>query len=112
LLDTNQKKTAFLRQVKAELKLNNLDVVTSRIEDWHAPTGFTQIISRAFASLSDFVSSTAHLSAPGARWLAMKGLDPRAEVAQLPPGFVLNQNHKLSVPGLDAERHLLVLSRA
>ena len=111
-LDSNHKKTAFLRQAKAELKLANLDVTGERVEAWEPPSKFTQIVSRAFSDLYEFFHLTANQAAPGAVWLAMKGVHPHEEIAQLPPECRLDQVIPLKVPGLDAERHLVVLKRA
>lgn len=105
LVDTVQKKTAFLTQAALELKLTNVRVLHARVE---ALTGqFDVITSRAFAALGDFVAWTRHLLAPGGCWLAMKGrLDP-AELAALPPSVSVVASLPLQVPGLAEERHLL-----
>ena len=65
--------------------------------------------ARAFAELDLFVSLTRHLLAPDGRWLAMKGVRPDAEIATLPAGIVVDAIIPLTVPGLDAERHLIIL---
>ncbi|MDA8129616.1 MAG: 16S rRNA (guanine(527)-N(7))-methyltransferase RsmG [Betaproteobacteria bacterium] len=109
LIDSVAKKTAFLRQAKAELGLGNLEVVTGRVEDYRPEGGFDVIASRAFSDLREFVGLTRHLLNPGGRWLAMKGLYPNEEVAQLPPGVRVSADHPLVVPGLGATRHLIVL---
>jgi 16S rRNA (guanine527-N7)-methyltransferase len=70
---------------------------------------FAQITSRAFAELAIFVGLTRHLLAPGGRWLAMKGVRPEAEIASLPADIVVESLVPLNVPGLDAERHLIIL---
>lgn len=106
-LDSNDKKCAFMRQAAAELKLNNVSVCFHRIEDWQPTEAFTQIISRAFAELADFVRGCAHLLAPGGHLLAMKGRLPQEEIARLPAGFGVKRIERLEVSGLDAERHLL-----
>ncbi len=109
LIDSIAKKTAFLLQAKAELGLVNLAVATGRVEDFRPQSGFDDITSRAFSDLREFVSLTRHLLKPGGRWLAMKGLYPNEEVAQLPPGVKVSADHALAVPGLDASRHMIVL---
>jgi 16S rRNA (guanine527-N7)-methyltransferase len=73
---------------------------------------FDCITARAFASLADMLAWGGHLLAPGGEWLAMKGRAPDAELDALPPGFTVRAVHALTVPGLDAERHLVVLARA
>ena len=111
-LDSNHKKAAFLRQAKAELKLANLDVSGERVEAWEPPVKYGQIISRAFSDLYEFFHLTTPVAAPDAVWLAMKGVHPHEEIAQLPPECKLDQVIKLKVPGLNAERHLVILRRA
>lgn len=109
LIDSVAKKTAFLLQAKAELGLNNLNVVTGRVEDFAPDTGFDVVVSRAFSDLKAFVTLTRHLLEPGGRWFAMKGLIPYEEIALLPDWVKVSANHALVVPGLDASRHLIVL---
>ena len=111
LLDSNGKKTRFLRHAQRTLPLTNVEVVEARAEKFQPPARFDTIISRAFSSLEDFLGHTAHLGADGARWLAMKGkLDP-AELAAVPKGFEIRERLTLAVPGLDEERHLVVALR-
>lgn len=112
LIDSIAKKTAFLMQAKAELGLVNLQVVTARVEDFHPETSFDVITSRAFSDLKAFVTLTRHLLEPGGRWLAMKGLMPHEEIASLPDWVKVSANHALTVPGLEASRHLIVLELA
>ena len=112
LIDSIAKKTAFLLQAKAELGLANLQVVTGRVEDFRPETGFDVITSRALSDLKEFVTLTRHLLKPTGRWLAMKGLYPNEEIAQLPAGVRVSADHALVVPGLDASRHLIVLESA
>jgi len=112
LIDSIAKKTAFLLQAKAELGLVNLQVVTGRVEEFRPETGFDVVTSRAFSDLKEFVTLTRHLLKPGGRWLAMKGLYPNEEIAQLPAGVKVSADHALVVPGLDASRHLIVLEPA
>ncbi len=112
LIDSIAKKTAFLLQAKAELGLANLQVATGRVEDFRPETGFDIVTSRAFSDLREFVTLTRHLLKPGGHWLAMKGLYPNEEIAQLPAGVRVSADHALVVPGLDASRHLIVLEPA
>jgi 16S rRNA (guanine527-N7)-methyltransferase len=111
LNDIVQKKTAFQAQAKAELKLENLSVVTGRVENLRpgaeVPGKFDAIVSRAFAELADFVTLARHLvSERGSIW-AMKGVRPDAEIGRLPAGARIAQVVRLRVPSLDAERHLV-----
>lgn len=111
LLDSNGKKTRFLTQVKLELKLANLEVVHSRVEQFAPAQQFTGITSRAFSSLEDFTNWTRHLGDRDARWLAMKGVQPDDEVQALPADFELERCLVLKVPGCQGQRHLLILRR-
>ncbi|ACC72208.1 16S rRNA (guanine(527)-N(7))-methyltransferase RsmG [Paraburkholderia phymatum] len=109
--DIVQKKSAFQSQVKAELGLTNLSVVTGRVERLQpgveVPGKFDVIVSRAFAELADFVTLARHLVADnGAIW-AMKGVRPDKEIERLPEGAQVKQVIRLKVPSLDAERHLV-----
>jgi 16S rRNA (guanine527-N7)-methyltransferase len=112
LLDSNHKKAAFLRQAVAELQLKNATVVCERVEVWRAAEKFDCIISRAFAELAEFIALTKHLLAPGGVLAAMKGVYPFEEIERLPPDFRLRQVHAFAVPGLEAERHLVLIERA
>lgn len=111
LIDTVHKKTAFLTQVKAELGLSNVTVYTARVEQLQVDQKFDVITSRAFAELSDFVNWSGHLLAEGGRFAAMKGALPTNEIARLPDGWAATEVKELSVPGLDAERHLVFIER-
>ncbi len=112
LLDSNSKKTAFLRQAAIELALPNISVHCGRVEQYHPPIGFTAITSRAFAELADFVCLSRHLLAPGGRWLAMKGVWPQEEIARLPNDVSIENVLRLQVPGVEGERHLAVMKCA
>ncbi len=107
-LDSNGKKTRFQVQVKAELGLDNLQVINGRVEAVDEPP-FDMVISRAFASLQDMLDLSGHLCAPEGVFLAMKGLYPEAEIEQIPAGYTLKESHRLELPVSDGERHLLVL---
>ena len=107
LVDTVQKKAAFLQQVAIELELKSVAVHHARVEEMRGQ--YAQISSRAFAELARFVSLTRHLLAPGGRWLAMKGTRPDDELKALPAGSEVEAIIPLVVPGLDAERHLIIL---
>lgn len=107
LLDSNHKKTTFLRQALLELKLDNVAVVTERVESYCPPVPFNIITSRAFADLAEFVKLTRHLLAEGGEWIALKGVYPHEEIALLPADFKVAGVDRLKVPGLEAERHLV-----
>ena len=112
MVDTVHKKTAFLTQVKAELGLTNVTVHTARVEQLQAEQKFDVITSRAFADLSDFVAWSGHLLANGGRFIAMKGVAPQDELARVPAGWSVAEVRPLNVPGLDAERHLVLIEKA
>lgn len=111
LLDSNGKKTRFLTQVKLELKLDNLEVIHSRVEAYTPEQSFSGIISRAFSSLADFTNWTRHLGDLKSHWLAMKGVHPDDELQALPEDFRLESCQVLKVPGCQGQRHLLILQR-
>lgn len=107
LVDTVQKKATFLQQAAIQLDLKNVAAHHARVEEM---TGqYAQISSRAFAELKLFVELTRHLLAPGGHWLAMKGTRPDGEIAALPADIVVERIIPLHVPGVDAERHLILM---
>ncbi|MEZ7911093.1 MAG: 16S rRNA (guanine(527)-N(7))-methyltransferase RsmG [Propionivibrio sp.] len=109
LIDSNSKKTAFLRQAAIELRLSNVNVHCGRVEQYHPSLPFSAITSRAFAELADFVVLSRHLLAADGVWLAMKGVRPEAEIAALPAGVRVRAVHPLQVPGVEGERHVVIL---
>jgi 16S rRNA (guanine527-N7)-methyltransferase len=112
LLDSNHKKCAFLRQAVAELGLTNARVVCERVESWRPAQRFDCIISRALGEIAEVIAWVGHLLAPGGVIAAMKGVHPLEEIARIPSEFRVRQVHALAVPGLDAERHLVLIERA
>jgi 16S rRNA (guanine527-N7)-methyltransferase len=112
LIDTVQKKTAFLRQAAASLGLANVSVECARVEAWTSSGPFDWIVSRAFADLGDFIAWSNHLLAADGKLLAMKGALDTAECSRVPAGFRIVDTRRLAVPGLDAERHLITVGRA
>jgi len=112
LVDTVQKKVAFQNQVKAELKLPNVISHHARVEALTLAKSPDGIVSRAFSDLAALVTLAGHLLAPGGRMLAMKGQLPALESAALPAGWQIHETIELHVPGLDAQRCVVVLGRA
>lgn len=108
LLDTNSKKTRFLRQVKLELQLGNVDIEQARVEGFHPSRLFQVITSRAFASLPDMLTLTRHLLAPGGYWLAMKGTVPQSELESLGQEYHV-EIQSLHVPGESGQRHGILI---
>jgi len=111
LLDSNNKKIRFIRQQIHELKLTNVEVIHSRVEDV-AELQYDGIISRAFASIEDMVDVTKHLLTKNGRWLVMKGVYKGSETEQLKATVTEVSYHELNVPGLDARRCLIQLAFA
>ena len=108
LVDSNSKKTRFVQQAVLELKLENVEVLHSRVELLKPEHLFTTVMSRAFANMNDILQLTTHLLADNGILLAMKGLVPEQELAQL------NTNHTvtpLKVPGIEAERCLIRMEK-
>jgi 16S rRNA (guanine527-N7)-methyltransferase len=110
LVDSNGKKVRFLREAIRTLQLTNVSAVQTRVEAVRGT--FDCITARAFASLGDMLALGGHLLAADGVWLALKGRAPDDELAAIPPAFRLVATHTLAVPGLDAERHLLLLAHA
>jgi 16S rRNA (guanine527-N7)-methyltransferase len=113
LLDSAGKKIRFLEHLRRELGLRNVTPVQARLEDY-APQDlvsapFGAVISRAFASLAAFAAAARHL-AGAARLLAMKGRYPATELAELPAWLRVEAVERLAVPGLQEERHLVIMS--
>jgi 16S rRNA (guanine527-N7)-methyltransferase len=112
LIDTVHKKTAFLKQVKAELELANVTVYTDKVQQLRVEQPFDVITSRAFADLSDFVNWSGHLLAAGGKFIALKGVAPPDEQERLPAEWKVSQLQALQVPGLNAERHLVFIEKS
>lgn len=110
LVDAVQKKCAFLTQARLELRLLNVEVVHGRVEALKLPAQDI-IVARALGALATIVAWTGHLLKPGGCWLVMKGKRPDDELSALPPG-VTAAALPLRVPGLDEQRHLIVMRRA
>ncbi len=107
LLDSNGKKTRFLFQVKTALGLANMTVHQARVESFQSDAPFDAVLSRAFASLADMVSGCRHLLADTGHFFAMKGAYPEAELAAIADVCSVEAIHRLQVPGLDEQRHLV-----
>lgn len=110
LLDANAKKTRFVTQMVGELGLKNVEVVQERVENYRPEQKFDTLVSRAFSSIADMLRQARHLCAPGGRFLAMKGVYPEEELATIPADFAVSEVLSLKVPGLDAARHLAIIT--
>ncbi|MDT8384444.1 MAG: 16S rRNA (guanine(527)-N(7))-methyltransferase RsmG [Gammaproteobacteria bacterium] len=113
LLDSNSKKTRFMQQAVTELGLGTVQVVQARTEAFvvEPGQGFDTVVSRAFASVADMLAGAGRHCVPGGIILAMKGADPTAELVGLDAGFELQQVQRVTVPGLDEDRHVVCLRR-
>ncbi len=121
-IEAVNKKASFQQQAKIELRLANFTVFNARVENVGVEDAFPDlacsgaarsgVISRAFSSLADFVRLAGHLAGPSGCLYAMKGTYPADEIDTLPAGWEVRETIALAVPGLDAERHLIVLARA
>ncbi|UNK42099.1 16S rRNA (guanine(527)-N(7))-methyltransferase RsmG [Luteimonas sp. S4-F44] len=111
LVESNGKKARFLREAVRQLGLGNAEVAESRIEAVDRPGAFAAITARALATLPDILAAGGHLLTDDGRLLAMKGQRPDDEIAALPAAWRLEAVHPLRVPGLAADRHLVVVAR-
>lgn len=111
LLDSSQKRTAFLDQTVRQLGVHNATVARARVEEFSPAAPFDVAISRAFADLADFARLCAPLVRTGGLLLAMKGLRPDEELARVPSPMRVRETIPLHVPGLGATRHLVVLEK-
>ena len=111
LLDSNSRKTRFIRQAIAHCGLKNAQVVQARVQDYDAPDSPDFIVSRAYASLTEFCDSVAHLMAPSTRLMTMKtGLKP-AEADELDRSRFVFEEEILQVPGIRETRSLVAVTQ-
>lgn len=109
LLDSNSKKTRFVTQAVMELGIGNVTVVQSRAEAFKPAHPYDVVIARAFAGITQLLRQIQTLCAPGARVIAMKGQYPEGELEGWPAGFRCESIEKIAVPGLQAERHVVLI---
>lgn len=112
LLDSVAKKLRFVNHAAAALGLTNVTTVHSRAEDYRPKERFDVVISRAVGQIESFVQWAGHLCVGDGRLLAMKGRYPEAELQHIPSGWKLAHAHRLTIPGLDEERHLVEICRS
>jgi 16S rRNA (guanine527-N7)-methyltransferase len=111
LIEATGKKARFVEQTVQRIGCGNVLVVNSRAESYRPFELFDTVVARALSSLADFVAYAGHLLAPGGRMLAMKGKRPDEEISALPKAFRVLAVHRLSVPGLTDQRHLVELTK-
>ncbi len=112
LIDSTAKKLKFVEHAAQSLGLHNVQTVHTRAEDYRPKERFDSIVSRAVGPIETFVKWSGHLCVGGGRLLAMKGRYPTEELAHIPNGWKLAEVHRLNVPGLDEQRHLVELCRS
>jgi 16S rRNA (guanine527-N7)-methyltransferase len=112
LVEATGKKARFVEQTALRLGCDNVQVEHARAESYRPFELFDTVMARALSSLADFAAYAGHLCAPDGRLLAMKGKRPDDEISALPKSFRVLAVHRLKVPGLDDERHLVELSPA
>lgn len=111
LVDSTGKKIRFVEHAIARLGLANATAVNARAEAWKPPRPFDTVVARALGKVRDFIRVAGHLAAPGGRLLAMKGRYPEVELEALPAGWRVVGVHRLAVPGLDADRCVVELTK-
>jgi 16S rRNA (guanine527-N7)-methyltransferase len=109
LIEATGKKAQFLEHARMKLGLANVIVVNSRAEQFKPASRFDSVTARALGKLNEFIRVSGHLVGRRGRLLAMKGQAPQTEIEALPRGWEIKAIHRLMVPGLDAQRHLVEL---
>lgn len=112
LLDSNGKRIRFLFQVRTQLALGNVEEIQARAESFKPEALFDGVISRAYSSLRTMVQSTANLLDPNGIFYAMKGRFPDRELSELVKPYTVTATHRLRVPAIDGERHLIEIGIA
>lgn len=111
LIEATTKKAKFVEHAAARFALANVTVVNARAEKWRADRKFEAVLSRALGSLQEFIRFAGPLCAAGGCLLAMKGQYPSKEIAEIPRSWRAVAVPRLHVPGLEAQRHLVILQR-
>jgi 16S rRNA (guanine527-N7)-methyltransferase len=112
LVDSTAKKLKFIEHAAQTLGLRNVQTVHTRAEVYRPKQRFDNVVSRAVGPLETFVKWSGHLCVGGGRLLAMKGRYPTDELTHIPNGWKLAAVHRLNIPGLDEQRHLVELCRS
>lgn len=108
LLDSNGKKSRFQQQAKQELKLNNIEIINSRVDEYQPEKKFDGVLSRAFATLQDMISGADHLCSAEGNFFAMKGVYPEDELQAISKPYKVEP---ITWPGNNSERHLVIISQ-
>ncbi len=111
LVDSNRKKTLFLNNVVRDLRLDNVEIVRSRLEEYHPAHSFDTLTARALASVDDILRWAGHLCKPGGCFLLLKSRQLEQELEHLRPGFSVEKIVELDIPGLSALRRLAIIKK-
>lgn len=111
LIDSVAKKLRFVTHAARTLQLTNVTTLQARVESQSPTVPYDIVMARAFAALADLVASVQGLCGPDTRILAFKGQYPADELAELPRGWKLQHSRTVTIPHLNAERHLISLVR-
>ena len=109
LIDSNAKKIRFVTQAVHDLAIDNIETVHGAVAQYRPAEPFDTLVARALTAIPDMLSGCRHLCAPHGAVLAMKGTFPEEELAAIEAGFKVRDVVRLTVPGLDAARHLVIL---
>ena len=109
LVESKQKKAAFLVGVVKQLKLKNVRVINKRAEEVTATRAPETIISRALGSLDYFIDVAGHLLPKKGKAIAMKGKAEKFKLEKTSKNFQVLQTKKINVPYLDADRHAVCM---
>jgi 16S rRNA (guanine527-N7)-methyltransferase len=112
LVDSTGKKLKFVDHAAQTLGLHNVQTAHTRAETYRPKERFDNVVSRAVGPIETFVKWSGHLCVGGGRLLAMKGRYPTEELTHIPNGWKLAAVHRLNIPGLDEQRHLVELCRS
>ena len=112
LIDSTAKKLKFVEHATQTLGLHNVQTAHTRAENYRPKERFDCVVSRAVGPIETFVKWSGHLCVGGGRLLAMKGRYPTDELTTIPSGWKLAAVHRLNIPGLDEQRHLVELCRS
>jgi 16S rRNA (guanine527-N7)-methyltransferase len=111
LLDATGKKINFLHQAVMELRLSNVTLARARLEQWQSAQSFDTVICRALGTLAEFIALCGRFLAPAGRLVAMKGRRPVEELRAVSAPWRVATVERVTVPGLAAVRHIVVLER-
>jgi|TARA_B110000196_G_scaffold220142_1_gene189249 16S rRNA (guanine527-N7)-methyltransferase len=111
LIESKKKKAQFILESSHALGLENILVFDRRSEDVNLPHGADAIVSRALGTLNYFIEKTKHMLAKNGKLYAMKGKNPEEEINNLTKGWAAAQIKKIDVPYLDAERHIITITK-